>query len=203
MLESFFKPNPKALEEVSEEALSRILQSSGSISDIRVDRSLSNCIVFNSKNMDGSVLNDQLVELRSETNQLVADRVRKRFKNSYGMKINESGHFWYPPGGYMKWHTNVRTPGWRLYVSYVEEPGKSFFRYRDPDTGKIVTSWDDGWNFRLFKIDPNKLFWHAVYSNTNRYSLGYRIAEEGRRQYLIDLLKRVWKERPIPLTQGI
>ena len=65
-----------------------------------------------------------------------------------------------------------------MYVNYAEEPGRSFFRYRDPDTGKIETSIDREWNFRLFQITPEKPLWHAVYSDTNRFSLGYMVTEQ-------------------------
>ena len=30
---------------------------------------------------------------------------------------------------------------------------------------------------RLFKVSADDLMWHAVYSDTNRYSFGYRIVE--------------------------
>ncbi len=76
----------------------------------------------------------------------------------------------------MGWHTNSDNPGWRLYINYAEEPGKSFFRYRDPDTREIVTSIDKQLNFRLFRASMEKPLWHAIYSDTNRFSLGYRIA---------------------------
>ena len=89
------------------------------------------------------------------------------------MTVSNSGHFWYPPGGYMGWHTNSFNPGWRLYITYVDEPGKSFFRYRDPSTGKIVTSMDEQWDFRMFRVDRDEPLWHAVYSETNRFSMGY------------------------------
>ena len=34
---------------------------------------------------------------------------------------------------------------------------------------------DKKWNFRFFHIAPEKPFWHAVYSETNRFSFGYMI----------------------------
>ena len=76
----------------------------------------------------------------------------------------------------MGWHTNSRVPGWRMYLNYAQVPGKSFFRYRDPDTHEVITAWDKQWNFRLFRIDAANPMWHAVYSQTNRFSLGYKLA---------------------------
>lgn len=83
-----------------------------------------------------------------------------------------SGHFLYPKEqGFMGWHTNSDQPNARIYLSYAEEGGKSFFRYRDPESGEIVTLWDEqGWNARMFETprDPNKLYWHCVYSECDR-----------------------------------
>lgn len=96
------------------------------------------------------------------------------------MKPNDSliisGKGWYPPGGYMGWHTNSCTPGIRIYCSFAKEHGKSYFAYYKD--GEIIKCWDDcGWNFRMFSISSN-LFWHCVYSETDRISLGFRIIED-------------------------
>ena len=158
---------------VSPAALDEILAGGKEVSDIRVSPGISNCIVFHTRGLDGSVIDDSLLELRRRAD----DTVRQRLGELVGPGLTSevSGHFWYPPGGYMGWHTNLRKPGWRMYVNYAEEPGRSFFRYRDPVSGKIVTCVDEQWNFRLFKIDPSQPFWHAVYSETDRFSLGYKI----------------------------
>mgnify|MGYP001827347532 FL=1 len=91
------------------------------------------------------------------------------------VQLMQSGRHWYPSGGYMGWHTNSNVRGFRLYCSHAKVGDASFFRYRDPLSGEIVTSWDrDGWNFRLFRTDCAPL-WHCVYSATDRISLGYTI----------------------------
>ncbi len=56
----------------------------------------------------------------------------------------------------MGWHTNSRAPGVRIYVTHAEEPGRSFFRYRDPDTDRVVTAPDDRWNVRVFRVGGEK-----------------------------------------------
>lgn len=90
--------------------------------------------------------------------------------------IGVSGRIWYPKNGYMGWHTNQESQGYRLYCSYAQETHKSFFRFRDPTTGDIVTSWDEqGWSFRMFHITKDAPVWHCVYSETNRISLGYNL----------------------------
>lgn len=86
-----------------------------------------------------------------------------------------SGRIWYPQNGFMGWHTNSNNKGYRLYCVYAREEGKSFFRYKNPSDGKVITSWDKkGWNFRIFKIDE-KILWHSIYSDTDRFSIGYAL----------------------------
>lgn len=90
--------------------------------------------------------------------------------------IQQSGNFLYPPGGYMSWHTNSNTPGERVYLTYVPESDKSFFRYRN-NQGDIITSYDKtGWTMRRFHAGKHdNLLWHCVYSDTYRLSVGFRL----------------------------
>ena len=87
--------------------------------------------------------------------------------------VSISGRFYYPEKGYMGWHTNSNMLGWRVYASHCEEGNKSFFRYFQKN--KVHTDWEDqGWNFRAFEVKPGNLYWHCVYTETNRYSFGFR-----------------------------
>ncbi len=79
----------------------------------------------------------------------------------------------YPPKeGYLGWH--IDQVGGRIYAAYAE--GKSFFRYRDPETKEIITSWDKPgeWNFRIFDFDEKNPMWHCVGAEDMRISIGYR-----------------------------
>lgn len=94
--------------------------------------------------------------------------------DGYGL----SGRIWYPKNGYMGWHTNHNNQGHKLYCAYAREGNKSFFRYRDPKTEEVITSWDkQGWNFRIFKVEK-ELLWHCVYSETDRFSIGYTLKKK-------------------------
>ena len=100
--------------------------------------------------------------------------LQKKFPSS---SILLSGNFLYPKNGYMGWHTNADTPYLRCYITYSEN-GDSYFKYRDPNTKEIIIDTDNiGWTMRYFVISNKieELFWHCVYSNTNRISIGYRI----------------------------
>jgi hypothetical protein len=174
-LASRFRRHPDALSQVSEDALARILARGDTVSDVRTNTDLSNCLVFHTNHLPGTVMDDCVVRLRRDVDELVKQRAFALFGGNVA-DVEISGHFWYPRGGYMGWHTNLRKPGWRLYLQYAEEPGKSFFRYRDPGSGEIVTRVDAAWNLSLFEIRPDAPLWHCVYSETNRHSFGYRIS---------------------------
>ena len=95
-------------------------------------------------------------------------------------RVETSGHFIYPPTGYMGWHTNHTNPCTRLYITYATEDNKSFFRYRDRKTKEIITDYDNkGLTIREFFIPKHKpYFWHCVGSMCNRISFGFRINPE-------------------------
>lgn len=177
MLKNSFKPGDRAAREVSPEALDEILKRGEAINGIRTEREISNVIVFKDKAYADAVFGEELAAAREKVDQGVVRKMRGLFKEGAGLEVRGSGFFLYPPQGYMGWHTNWQNPGWRLYINYAEEPGKSFFRYRDADTGKIVTSLDREFNVRLFRVSEDKPFWHAVYSDTYRYSLGFKITK--------------------------
>lgn len=174
-LNRHFQAFSGAKKEVSEAALAPLLNEDAWVSDIVEDRRISNCIAYNFDNVSGAIIDEEIEKKRQCLDGLMLERARSLFPRSPNLSIENTGHFWYPPGAYMGWHTNLRTPGWRCYINIADDPDRSFFRYRTPQGGNIVTSWDKTWNVRLFHITPTEPLWHAVYSDTNRFSLGYKI----------------------------
>jgi hypothetical protein len=156
VIKTLYRPDltkEQALQRVSAEALAEV----EAIGNREVATEDSNVLKFNNVQFDG---------LSRLMGKILGNRVTK-----FGL----SGRTWYPENGYMGWHTNNNNKGFRLYCSFAREPEKSFFRFRHPKTKEIVTSWDKGgWNFRLFKIDDD-LLWHSVYSETDRFSVGYAL----------------------------
>lgn len=113
----------------------------------------------------------------------VAHSVIKDYLKIEGYEYDmPSGCHWFPPSGYMGWHSNADTFGYRLYCVYAAEDKKSFFRIRDPKTKEVMTQWDKkGWNFRMFLCnndDPDNYAWHSIYSDTNRISVGFCYQKE-------------------------
>jgi hypothetical protein len=177
LLKTRFQPDEQASRKVSPEALARILERDRDVTSIGAkDRQIANCIVFGTRDV-GGIRNDQVRRLMRRVDRIVASKAKELFRSDRAIWTDRIGHFWYPPGGYMGWHTNSNAPGWRMYVTCCDEPGKSFFRYRDPKSREIVTSYDRRWTVRLFKVSSGDLMWHSIYSDTNRYSFGYRIVE--------------------------
>jgi hypothetical protein len=121
------------------------------------------------------VRDDRVAELRRQLDLAMTGMLRRLLGHAWNLEARRSGHFWYPPGSHMAWHTNNKAPGWRVYLTYAAEPGRSFFRYRDPRTGEIITTMDNQWDLRLFRVDPAHSLWHAVYSETDRFSFGYAV----------------------------
>ena len=186
-----FQPDANAAEAVSEAALNRLLTRGLDVHGIATDRSISNVIPFNTAKYEDAVSDQQLRDLRKQIDDRIGGVIRQLFASTPGkISLIQSGHFWYPAGSFMSWHTNGRVPGWRAYLSFTEEPGQSFFRYRDPQTGDIVTLQDSGWDLRIFKLDSENPLWHAVYSNTNRFSFGYMLTSASLTERIKGRLRR-------------
>lgn len=165
-------------QQVDAESLFRILQGRQDVHGIATNKNISNVISFSDGKSPSSVYSTDLKNLKNNIDQWVRQRLLSTFDAPFALDVGESGFFWYPKGGYMSWHTNNRVPGWRIYITHATEAGKSFFRYKHPETDEIFTSMDEQWHVRLFKIDPARPLWHAVYSETDRFSLGYRVYQK-------------------------
>ena len=167
-----------AAEQVSEKALADILAGGDDVHGIATNGGISDVVVINAPNIGDSVHDEEVARLRAQLDRQVASMLRRVVQPGFRIAIRRSGQFWYPPGSHMGWHTNNRAPGWRVYLTHTSEPGRSFFRYRHPVSGEIVTSTDGDWDLRVFRVDPDRPLWHAVYSDTDRFSFGYVIVPQ-------------------------
>ena len=98
---------------------------------------------------------------------------------SKNQQIIKSGDGVYTPGCYMGWHTNRCTAGIRCYFNWASKSDKSGLMYWYEGTKKIIRNSVDqyGWQLRMFSTDYPKPFWHSVWSNCTRLSIGFRILE--------------------------
>lgn len=172
-----FQVAEQALEETSEARLAQILAGGEDVHGIATDRSISNVISFGASKVTDTVSDERINLARQEVDGFMKRLLPELFTAEQSFNVSSSGHFWYPAGSYMGWHTNSRVPGWRVYINYAEQPGKSWFRYREPGSGDIVTLVDDVWNLRIFRISSEIPVWHTVYSDTDRFSFGYMVHE--------------------------
>lgn len=83
----------------------------------------------------------------------------------------------YPPEGYISWHTNWNAPGYNLIFSW-SETGEGWFKYRDPVTKQIVHCQDEpGWQlkagyFGSFK-EKDKILYHAASTDCKRITVSF------------------------------
>ena len=81
-----------------------------------------------------SVLNEIIVELKDLLPDVDAN-------------LELSGNALYVRGAHLGWHSNHSRSDGRVYCSWTEKKDSNFFRYEHPDTGEIVTQWEQvGWN---------------------------------------------------------
>lgn len=164
----------RALEAVSPEVLADLLATGRDVHGIATEDEISTVVTFNAGHIRDAIHSEPVARARRRLDALVAARLGEHFGRA-DLEVTDSGHFLYPPASYMGWHTNSGAPGWRLYVTRADEPGRSFFRYREPVGERIVTVPDDAWNFRLFRITADAPLWHAIHSETHRFSFGYLV----------------------------
>tara|TARA_R110002020_G_scaffold163895_7_gene350145 strand:+ start:395 stop:1006 length:612 start_codon:yes stop_codon:yes gene_type:complete len=104
----------------------------------------------------------------------------EEYKDRDNLFIESSATHCYPENdGFMGWHTNCGSPAWRIYITHTEEENKSYISFYDEEAGEEVRSYDKkGFTLRAFKLEeePNSLR-HAVFAQTKRWSLGFRILE--------------------------
>ena len=163
----------RARREVSSNALDELLSKDLDVHGVSTDRDITNALPLNAAHIENTVLDRRVAALRHNLDRQVRHLLEARLGRR--LQLINSGQFWYPPGSFMGWHTNQRAPGWRLYVTVASSPGKSFFRYRNPESGAIETSWDRGFDVRLFRVGDKQPLWHSVYSETDRFSFGFLI----------------------------
>ena len=103
----------------------------------------------------------------------------KKYALSHGSYVRDiKGLFYYPPGGFREWHTNMLDDtSWRLYYIHATEVNKSWFRYVPVGSNETVVVTDRSGYYNMFRLRRKKdeLFWHSVYSDTNRFSIGFKI----------------------------
>lgn len=106
---------------------------------------------------------------------------------------------WYPPEGYIAWHTNWNVPSYNILFTYNSgEDGAGYWRHMDPtgsdspvpnqikegegDTKLVHIPDPHGWSCKVGyygrKDEHEKIVWHSAYATAPRMTLGYVVYEE-------------------------
>ena len=90
---------------------------------------------------------------------------------------------YYPPGGFVGWHTNYDANAYQVLFTWSEN-GDGYFRYYDKHKDEIVTIPDvPGWQCRHFYFgaehEVDKHCWHAAYAGCQRITLAYKFVNNG------------------------
>ena len=95
---------------------------------------------------------------------------------------------YYPPNGYVSWHTNYKAPGYILLFNWSEE-GEGFFRYMKGN--QMVTIPDEqGWSCKVGKFgDETDPLWHCARTDCRRFSFSYRFDNQEDWQEALDMIK--------------
>ena len=167
-------PADRPPEECDEAALAERLAEPDEWSDVGVRPELSDMVALHTGDLRAEA---SVAEPREVVRTAMKEALDRRGWCPPGTDWAVSGHLWYRSGSLLGWHTNTRVPGWRAYLSWAGEPGRSFFRYRDPVDGQVHTSWDTGLDLRLFHVSTTDVLWHCVWSGTERHSFGFRLVD--------------------------
>jgi hypothetical protein len=112
------------------------------------------------------------------------DELMKRLglSNRLNHKADNRGSTYMPPGvGFMEMHSNRNHfAGWRLYMHHLPDNGNSWFSYRHPYDGSYRKIYDENERMNMFRIrkPPDNVMWHAIFSDTHRFSWGLWIPPE-------------------------
>lgn len=86
---------------------------------------------------------------------------------------------YYPPNGFIDWHTNSNAYGYNAIFTF-SKTGEGAFLYQNPTTKEIVVMKDKkGWNMKLGVFDRKNgsPIWHAAYTLCDRLTWSYIIPD--------------------------
>ena len=90
---------------------------------------------------------------------------------------------YYPPGGFVGWHTNYDANAYQVLFTW-SETGDGYFEYYDKKTDKITRIQDvPGWQCRHYYFgaehEEDLHCWHAAYAGCQRITLAYKFVNNG------------------------
>lgn len=86
---------------------------------------------------------------------------------------------YYPPGGFVGWHTNENNPGLQMLFTWAQENASGYFQYYDMQEKQVVRIIDnEGWSCRHYRFgypeEPQHLCWHSAYTDSHRITIAIK-----------------------------
>jgi len=119
-------------------------------------------------------------DISKDLEQFAAQKIaslsdRLGLMNKINRNTDSRGSTYMPPGGFMEYHSNQNHyGGWRFYMHYLPNPGKSIFAYKHPYDGtyRQVPDTNEGANMFRIRLKPKPLLWHCIFTEVPRFSWG-------------------------------
>lgn len=89
---------------------------------------------------------------------------------------------YYPPGGFVGWHTNWNANAYQILFTW-SETGEGYFKYWDNKENKVViipdvAGWQCRWYYFGHKDEPEHHCWHSAYTECDRITLAYKVLND-------------------------
>lgn len=132
-------------------------------SDIRTGYATESCIVG--------------ISTLTQYDPKLAEKFKTNLPNTF-LKLCNANAFellhYYPPGGYIGWHTNENNSGYQFIFTWSEK-GDGYFQYYDSTLERIINIPDKpGWQVRRYHFgdrDNNEVLWHSAYTDCKRITM--------------------------------
>ena len=119
----------------------------------------------------------QGVRQRPDVFTPLKDWTKNQLPMMFGARSNSLTSY-YPPNGFVGWHTNWNASAYQIIITWSEE-GDGYFSYYDKETDTIITEQDvKGWQARWYRFgrydEPQHHCWHTAWTNSPRFTLAFK-----------------------------
>ena len=114
---------------------------------------------------------------RPEIFKPLEDLTKNQLPRVFGANGNSLTAY-YPPKGFVGWHTNWNAFGYQIILTWSES-GDGYFTYYDKKNNEFVKHEDvKGWQARYYRFgrkdEPEHHCWHAAWTECPRFTLAFK-----------------------------
>ena len=124
------------------------------------------------------------IQTLTEYDIKLAEKVKTDLPNTFLELCNANAFtllHYYPPGGYVGWHTNENNSGYQFIFTWSEK-GSGYFQYYDSTLERIINIPDKpGWQVRRYHFGDrynNEVLWHSAYTDCKRITMCVKFSDE-------------------------